>query len=72
METLYDRLGGQDPISKVVDVFYDNVLADETVNKFFEETDMEKQRRHQYCLSAGHWADQTNIQEEAWSSHIKA
>lgn len=47
METLYDRLGGQDAISKVVDVFYEKVLADETVNKFFEETDMEKQRRHQ-------------------------
>ena len=47
MEPLYDRLGGQDAISKVVDVFYEKVLADETVNKFFEETDMEKQRRHQ-------------------------
>ncbi|WP_144476125.1 group 1 truncated hemoglobin [Cytobacillus oceanisediminis] len=47
METLYDRLGGQDAITKVVDVFYEKVLADETVNQFFEETDMEKQRRHQ-------------------------
>lgn len=47
METLYERLGGRDAISKVVDVFYDKVLADESVNHFFKETDMEKQRRHQ-------------------------
>lgn len=47
METLYDRLGGQDAISKVVDVFYEKVLDDEAVNHFFKDTDMEKQRRHQ-------------------------
>ena len=47
MENLYERLGGQDAITKVVDVFYEKVLADETVNHFFKETDMEKQRRHQ-------------------------
>lgn len=47
MENLYERLGGQDAITKVVDVFYEKVLADETVNHFFTGTDMEKQRRHQ-------------------------
>lgn len=47
MENLYEKLGGQDAIMKVVDVFYEKVLADETVNHFFKETDMEKQRRHQ-------------------------
>lgn len=47
MENLYERLGGQDAITKVVDVFYEKVLADDTVNHFFKETDMEKQRRHQ-------------------------
>ncbi|RSD24127.1 group I truncated hemoglobin [Mesobacillus subterraneus] len=47
MENLYERLGGQESISKVVDVFYDKVLADESVNHFFKDTDMEKQRRHQ-------------------------
>lgn len=30
-----------------MDYFYDLVLADETVNRFFENTDMEKQRKHQ-------------------------
>ncbi|HAQ06035.1 MAG TPA: group 1 truncated hemoglobin [Bacillus bacterium] len=47
METLFERLGGQEAISKVVDVFYEKVLADDTVNPFFKETDMDKQRRHQ-------------------------
>ncbi|WP_210366926.1 group 1 truncated hemoglobin [Bacillus sp. REN3] len=47
MDTLYERLGGQEGISKVVDVFYDYVLADETVNHFFVNTDMTKQRQHQ-------------------------
>jgi hemoglobin len=45
--SLYERLGGQEGIRKVVDVFYDRILADDTVNYFFKNTDMEKQRRHQ-------------------------
>ncbi|AMA73293.1 MULTISPECIES: group I truncated hemoglobin [Aneurinibacillus] len=47
MSTLYERLGGEETIAKVVDYFYDLVLADDTVNHFFKNTDMEKQRRHQ-------------------------
>ncbi|CAG7632313.1 Group 1 truncated hemoglobin GlbN [Paenibacillus solanacearum] len=45
--TLYQKFGGEGTIAKVVDYFYDLVLADETVNHFFENTDMEKQRKHQ-------------------------
>ncbi|GAA4706885.1 group I truncated hemoglobin [Brevibacillus fulvus] len=45
--TIYEKYGGEGTIAKVVDSFYDLVLADETVNHFFEHTDMEKQRRHQ-------------------------
>lgn len=45
--TLYDKLGGEDVIRKVVDTFYELVLKDETVNHFFANTDMEKQRLHQ-------------------------
>jgi hemoglobin len=45
--TLLDKLGGLEVIQKVVDEFYVRVLADETVNHFFDKTDMEKQRRHQ-------------------------
>lgn len=47
-ENLYEKLGGEEAISKVVDYFYNElVLKDEKVNSFFENTDMEKQRRHQ-------------------------
>jgi hemoglobin len=47
-QTLYEKFGGQETISKVVDYFYlELVLKDDTVNHFFKDTDMEKQRRHQ-------------------------
>ncbi|WP_308634904.1 group I truncated hemoglobin [Paenibacillus silvisoli] len=45
--TLYEKFGGEQVIGKVVDYFYELVLADETVKHFFEHTDMEKQRKHQ-------------------------
>lgn len=47
MGTFYENYGGEETISKVVDYFYELVLADDTVNHFFKDTDMEKQRRHQ-------------------------
>lgn len=47
-QTLYEKVGGEEAIAKVVDYFYSElVLKDETVNQFFKNTDMEKQRRHQ-------------------------
>ncbi|PGS52669.1 group 1 truncated hemoglobin [Bacillus sp. AFS041924] len=47
-QTLYEKYGGEETVGKVVDYFYDElVLKDETVNHFFEKTDMDKQRRHQ-------------------------
>lgn len=45
--TLYEQLGGQQAIERIVDEFYKRVLTDDTVNHFFAHTDMEKQRRHQ-------------------------
>src|SRR4051794_15309093 len=51
-QTLFEKLGGQDTIDKVVISFYVKVLADPVVNKFFEHTDMEKQRRHQAAFIA--------------------
>lgn len=47
MTSLYEKLGGESAVKAVVDEFYNRVLADDTVNKFFAHTDMEKQRRHQ-------------------------
>lgn len=47
-ETLYEKVGGEEAISKVVDYFYNElVLKDDKVNHFFQQTDMEKQREHQ-------------------------
>ncbi len=46
--SLYEKVGGEEAIEKVVDYFYHElVLKDETVNQFFKETDMDKQIRHQ-------------------------
>ncbi|PLT28900.1 group I truncated hemoglobin [Peribacillus deserti] len=47
-QTLYEKVGGEEAIAKVVDYFYNKlVLKDDTVNTFFLNTDIEKQRRHQ-------------------------
>jgi hemoglobin len=47
-QSLYEKVGGAEAIEKVVDYFYHElVLKDETVKQFFEETDMDKQIRHQ-------------------------
>jgi hemoglobin len=47
-QTVYEKIGGEESIAKVVDYFYSElVLKDDTVNHFFEGTDMEKQRLHQ-------------------------
>lgn len=45
--TLYEQLGGQQAIERIVDDFYQRILADELVNRFFAQTDMEKQHHHQ-------------------------
>ncbi|MBN6188701.1 hypothetical protein JQN58_17760 [Aneurinibacillus sp. BA2021] len=36
MSTLYEKLGGEEAIAKVVEYFYDLVLQDDTINKEFE------------------------------------
>lgn len=47
MSTLYEKIGGQPTIEKVVDDFHKRILADSTVSGFFDNTDMEKQRDRQ-------------------------
>lgn len=41
--TLYDRIGGKGAIEAAVDLFYEKVIADETLASFFENLDMNKQ-----------------------------
>lgn len=44
---LYQRLGGRKAIDAVVDDFYDRVLADERINHYFDDADVEDLRDHQ-------------------------
>lgn len=46
-QTIYDRLGGEAAMNAAVDIFYHKVLADDRINKFFEDVDMEKQAAKQ-------------------------
>lgn len=46
-ESLYDQLGGEKAIDAAVDIFYKKVLSDERIKHFFDDIDMEKQRRKQ-------------------------
>lgn len=45
--TIYDRLGGEPAISIAVDKFYEKVMADNRVNKYFKSIDMRKQHQMQ-------------------------
>ncbi|MDA5192545.1 group I truncated hemoglobin [Govanella unica] len=41
--SLYDRLGGSAAVDAAVDLFYRRVLADDRVNHFFDDVDMDGQ-----------------------------
>ena len=45
--SIYARLGGQPAIDAAVELFYKRVLADKSVNHYFEDIDMDKQRSKQ-------------------------
>jgi len=45
--TLYDRLGGEDAVSAVVDEFYGRVLGDDQLTEYFEDADVDELRAHQ-------------------------
>ena len=47
MSTLYEKLGGAAAVDLAVDKFYEKVLADERVQQFFANTDMQRQKQHQ-------------------------
>lgn len=46
-KTLYERIGGKEAVNAAIDLFYDIMLADERVKRFFIDTNMDKQRQHQ-------------------------
>ncbi|CEM39957.1 unnamed protein product [Vitrella brassicaformis CCMP3155] len=45
-ESLFVRIGGADAVKTATEKFYERMLADERVNRFFAETDMVKQKAH--------------------------
>ena len=44
--SLYERIGGDAAVNAAVDIFYDKVLSDYRINRFFNKTDMAKQAQH--------------------------
>ncbi|MEM9001710.1 MAG: group 1 truncated hemoglobin [Bacteroidota bacterium] len=50
--TLFDKLGGKGAVDAAVDIFYTKVLADESINHFFTQTDMNTQRAKQKTFLA--------------------
>ena len=52
--SLYERLGGQEAIDAVVDLFYVKILDDERVNHFFEDVNMRRQivRQKEFLAAA--------------------
>jgi hemoglobin len=54
--SLYDRLGGYNAISAVVDDFIGNVAADKRINKFFAKANIDRLKgrlKDQLCQAAG-------------------
>jgi hemoglobin len=49
-QTLYDRIGGEPGVRKLVRDFYDRVLEDKRLEPFFVETPMSKLRTMQFEL----------------------
>lgn len=47
MDTLFNKLGGQQGIEQIVDEFYKRIMADNTLNSFFAHTNLDKQRHQQ-------------------------
>ena len=46
-QSLYEKIGGEAAVNAAVDIFYRKVLADDRINKFFEDVDMEQQAAKQ-------------------------
>jgi hemoglobin len=55
-KSLYDRLGGKDAITAVVDDFVGNVAADKRINGYFAKADIARLKRNlvdQICQETG-------------------
>ena len=50
-KTIYEQIGGDNTLRRVIPIFYSKLLADETVNYMFHKIDMAKQLKkfHNFC-----------------------
>lgn len=49
-QTLFNKIGGRGAVKAAVDIFYQKVLADQHINKFFDGIDMNKQKSKQIAF----------------------
>lgn len=52
MQTLYEQIGGEPTIDRLVSTFYKNVLSDPILMPFFEQTSVEKLTKMQKAFFA--------------------
>lgn len=45
--SLFEKIGGREAVNAAVDLFYEKVLADERISKFFTNVNMENQKAKQ-------------------------
>lgn len=51
-KTLFEKIGGMGAVDAAVDIFYKKVLADDSINGFFKNTDMATQAGKQKAFLA--------------------
>ena len=49
-DSLYNRIGGESAITAAVDLFYERVLADPQLNRFFNGVSMGRLKAHQHAF----------------------
>jgi hemoglobin len=79
---LYDKIGGQPTIEKIVDEFHKRIMADSSLSGFFAGTNMAKQRTNQIAFFtqlldgpkqyAGRAMDKTHTGMSLQQSHFDA
>ncbi len=51
-QSIFEQIGGMDAVKAAVDIFYQKVLADESISHFFKSVDMGKQKQKQMAFLA--------------------
>lgn len=65
MTSLFEKIGGKAAVQAAVDVFYKKVLADERINTFFKDIDMNDQRRKQILFLTYAFGGPNNYNEKS-------